>query len=44
MIAEHLRYGTLDRLRELAPELIEFILTPYVGRSEARRWSKHCST
>jgi hypothetical protein len=39
-IADHLRAGTLDRLREAGPELVELTLRPYLGREEARRRSR----
>lgn len=40
MVADHLRAGKLDRLREAAPELVELTLLPYLGAGEARRWGR----
>jgi hypothetical protein len=39
-ITDHLRDGTLDRLREAGPDLVELSLRPYLGRTAARRWSQ----
>jgi hypothetical protein len=40
LIANHLLTNRLERLRGLGPELVEFILLPYFGRAEARRWAR----
>ena len=39
-IVDQLRAGRVDRLLESAPELVEFSLLPYLGLTEARRWSR----
>ena len=40
LIANHLLTNRLDRLRQLGPELVEFVLLPYFGRAEAKRWAR----
>ena len=37
---DHLRSGSLDRLREIAPELVHLMLLPYLGFDEAKRWAE----
>lgn len=37
LVAQRLDQGNLDGLPEATPEMIEFVLTPYVGAEEARR-------
>jgi len=39
-IAHHLRAETLGELLESVPELTEFVLLPYLGHKEARRWAE----
>jgi hypothetical protein len=39
VVADHLRSGRLDRLAQLAPELVYFTLLPYLGFDEAKRWA-----
>lgn len=39
-VAEQLRAGGPEALRDLAPELVELVLTPYLGGEEARRWAQ----
>jgi hypothetical protein len=39
-LADHLRSGDFAALRQSVPELVELILVPYVGRSEARSWAR----
>jgi hypothetical protein len=38
-LADHLRSGDFAALRQSVPELVELILVPYVGRTEARAWA-----
>jgi len=38
--ADHARTGTLAELPAALPELVEFVLLPYVGAAEARRWGR----
>jgi len=38
MIADRVRGDALPHLRDELPELVEFMLLPYVGGEEARRW------
>ncbi|HXR31389.1 MAG TPA: hypothetical protein VN752_09645 [Solirubrobacterales bacterium] len=38
-LADHLRCGDAAAMRRSVPELVELLLVPYVGRSEARRWA-----
>jgi hypothetical protein len=38
-IADRLRQETPSDLRAVVPELIEFVLLPYVGSAEAKRWA-----
>jgi len=40
VLAEHLRSGDCAALRRSAPELVELLLVPYVGRAEARAWAE----
>ncbi len=39
-VTAHLRTGRLAQLPEVGPELVELILMPYLGRSEAQRWAR----
>jgi hypothetical protein len=39
VVADHLRSGRLERLGQLAPELVYLTLLPYVGFDEAKRWA-----
>lgn len=39
VVGEHLRAGRVDRLDEVAPDLVYLALLPYVGFDEARRWA-----
>jgi hypothetical protein len=39
LVGDHIRIGRLDRLAELRPELVLLTLLPYLGFSEAQRWS-----
>lgn len=39
LVGDHIRVGRLDRLAELRPELVLLTLLPYLGFSEAQRWS-----
>jgi hypothetical protein len=39
LVGDHLRLGRLDRLAELRPELVLLTLLPYLGFTEAQRWS-----
>jgi hypothetical protein len=39
VVARHLRAGHLDRLDQVAPELVYLTLLPYVGFDEAKRWA-----
>lgn len=38
-LADHLRSGHVVVLRQSVPELVELLLVPYVGRTEARSWA-----
>jgi hypothetical protein len=38
-IADRMRHGTSEELRAAVPELVEFVLLPYVGPVEARAWA-----
>lgn len=38
-IADRMRHGTPSELQAVIPELVEFVLLPFVGSSEARRWA-----
>ena len=38
-IADRMRHETPNALRRTAPELVEFVLLPYVGPAEARKWA-----
>jgi len=40
LVADHLRGGTPEQLRALAPELAESVLVAYMSRGEARRWAR----
>jgi hypothetical protein len=40
VLAEHLRTEDFAGLRQSAPELVELLLVPYVGRAEARAWAR----
>ena len=39
-IADHIRDGALADLRAEVPALVELVLVPYLGRTEARRWAR----
>jgi len=39
VLADGLRSGDAEALRGSVPELVELLLVPYVGRSEARSWA-----
>jgi hypothetical protein len=43
-IAHHLRADNVSDLGESVPELVEFILLPYLGHEEAQRWARWMST
>jgi hypothetical protein len=38
-IADRMRHGTPGELQAAIPELVEFVLLPYVGSVEAKRWA-----
>ncbi len=38
-VADRMRHETLGDLRATAPELVEFVLLPYVGPAEAKKWA-----
>jgi hypothetical protein len=38
-IADRMRYAEVGELRSTIPELVEFVLLPYVGPAEAKRWA-----
>ena len=38
-IADRMRQGTPSELLDAIPELVEFVLLPYVGGEEAKRWA-----
>ncbi len=38
-IADRMRHGAPGQLRAALPELVEFVLLPYIGSEEARRWA-----
>ena len=38
-IADRMRFGAADELRATVPELVEFVLLPYVGPAEAKEWA-----
>jgi hypothetical protein len=38
-IADRMRHDTPRELRAAVPELVEFVLLPYVGSAEAKRWA-----
>jgi AcrR family transcriptional regulator len=37
---QHLIAGEVERIEELLPEAVEFILRPYLGQKEAARWAQ----
>lgn len=39
LVAQRLDQNTMDQLPQATPEMIEFVLTPYVGADEARRFA-----
>jgi len=43
-ISHHLRADVVSELGASVPELIEFILLPYLGHEEAQRWARWAST
>jgi hypothetical protein len=38
-IADRMRHDTPNELQAAIPELVEFVLLPYVGSAEAKRWA-----
>jgi hypothetical protein len=44
LVGDHIRIGRLDRLAELRPELVLLTLLPYLGFSEAQRWSNQVAS
>ncbi|MFL5901016.1 MAG: hypothetical protein ACJ75S_07430 [Solirubrobacterales bacterium] len=38
-IADRMRHDAPSELRAVVPELVEFMLLPYVGSAEAKRWA-----
>ncbi len=38
-IADRMRHDTPSELQAAIPELVEFVLLPYVGSAEAKRWA-----
>jgi len=38
-IADRMRFGVTGQLRATIPELVEFVLLPYVGPTEAKEWA-----
>jgi hypothetical protein len=38
-IADRMRHDTPSELRAAIPELVEFVLLPYVGSAQAKRWA-----
>lgn len=40
VVADHVRSGRMDRLGEIAPDLVCFTLLPYLGFDEAKRWAQ----
>jgi len=38
-IADRMRHGAPSELQTAIPELVEFVLLPYVGSTEAKRWA-----
>jgi hypothetical protein len=38
-IADRMRHGSPGDLQAAIPELVEFVLLPYVGGAEAKRWA-----
>ena len=43
LIADRVLAGEGDRLPDLLPDLLEFVLTPYLGREEAVRIARPVS-
>jgi len=43
-IADRMRHGAPEELRATIPELVEFVLLPYVGPAEAREWARWIAT
>lgn len=39
-VADRMRYAAPEALRATVPELVEFVLLPYVGPAEAKRWAR----
>lgn len=39
-VADRMRHETPDQLRATAPELVEFVLLPYIGPAEAKKWAE----
>jgi len=39
IVSRHLRAGSVDSLGEGEPDLVFFVLLPYIGFAEANRWS-----
>lgn len=39
-VADRMRHGTAEELRATVPELVEFVLLPYLGPADAREWAR----
>jgi hypothetical protein len=39
IVADYVRSGHTGRLEGLGPELVQFVLAPYLGFSEAKQWA-----
>jgi len=44
LVGDHIRIGRVERLAELRPELVLLTLLPYLGFSEAQRWSNRVAS
>lgn len=40
IVEDHLRLGRSERLLEVAPDLVQLALLPYLGFEEAKRWAE----
>lgn len=40
ILADRVRAGRVERLREIGPDLVQYALLPYLGLSEAKRWAE----
>ena len=40
VVGGHLLSGRMDRLEEISSELVYFVLLPYLGFAEAKRWTE----